>query len=298
LILNNQWMQNSRYKSRKSWRSTIQNLSSVVLNRLFPHAQPAYVDALTNDRAHQQLGEAGISDTALRLAHFVAQIAAETDGLRIAEENGNYSAARLREIFPRHFTADEAEKYAHKPEAILNRAYADRMGNGSEESGDGWRYRGRGGNQLTGRENYRRAGGHIGIDLETDPYIAAAPNYILSIALWEWSNCDLNTWADRDDVLAVSRGINCGSPTSSIKPNGLNARRAWLTKVKAALAMAPVVAENATTPQPVAFASPENDEAPMQQDTVPVAVWAASGFRSPATISAPRKSPDRGAIRR
>lgn len=85
-------------------------------------------------------------------------------------ENLNYSASGLRATFPKYFTAAQAEKYARKPEAIANRAYANRMGNGDEESGDGWRYRGRGFVQITGRDNYRKYG------VDGDPLAVLEPS--------------------------------------------------------------------------------------------------------------------------
>ena len=109
---------------------------------------------------------------------FLAQAAHECGEFTIVEENGNYSAERLLEIFPvtdpgtayRRFTPGQAKAYAHKPKAILSRAYASKdLGNGSEASGDGWRYRGRGPFQTTGKDNYRRMGERLGVDLVANP---------------------------------------------------------------------------------------------------------------------------------
>ena len=93
-------------------------------------------------------------DTPLRLAHFLAQVLHESGLLRIVEENLNYSAEGLLRVFPRYFTPAQAQRYARQPQAIANRVYGGRLGNGDEASGDGWRFRGRGLIQLTGRDNY------------------------------------------------------------------------------------------------------------------------------------------------
>lgn len=94
-------------------------------------------------------------NTALILAHFLAQVNHESNDMRVIEEKLNYSANRLLQVFPKYFkTVEEANKYAYKPEKIANRVYANRMGNRDEASGDGWRYRGRGPIQLTGKNNY------------------------------------------------------------------------------------------------------------------------------------------------
>jgi len=94
-------------------------------------------------------------NTPLRLAHFLSQVNHESGDMKYIEENLNYSAKRLLQVFPKYFkTLEEAKKYEYKPEKIANKIYANRMGNGDEASGDGWRYRGRGPIQLTGKNNY------------------------------------------------------------------------------------------------------------------------------------------------
>ena len=104
-------------------------------------------------------------DTPLRKAHFLAQVAHESGGLKYSAENLNYSAQGLRSVFGKYFkTNDIAALYARKPEKIANRVYADRMGNGNEASGDGWKFRGRGLIQLTGKDNYQQFARDYGID--------------------------------------------------------------------------------------------------------------------------------------
>ena len=202
------------------------------MRELFPHALDGYVQAVT--QGGRILDQYGVTSP-LRLAHFLAQCAAETGGFTITEEDGDYSAARLLEVFPNHFTPAQARAYAGKPAQILARAYASRMGNGGELTRDGWTYRGRGMIQLTGRENYARRSAIAGIDLVKDPGKAADCFVSLKIALQEWIDLGLNEWADHGAtaaaVLACSRGINCGSPTSGITPNGLDQRRDWFAKI-------------------------------------------------------------------
>ena len=143
-----------------------------------------------------------------RRAHFIAQVAHESSGLKRFIENLNYSAVRIGQVWPR--LAPRAQDLAHNPEALANAAYCDRMGNGDEKSGDGWRYRGRGLIQLTGRTNYRERGVSLGLDLSANPSQAADPDKATLIALDYWRSRGCNDAADRDDVEAVTRLINGG----------------------------------------------------------------------------------------
>jgi putative chitinase len=208
------------------------------LRSLFPRAKEGYISALTNNA--RLLTEHGL-DQPLPLCHFLAQAAAETGDFTIVEESGNYSVQRLREIFPRHFTPGEARAYAHKPQAVLNRAYANRMGNGSEASGDGWRYRGRSILQTTGKDNYRAMANHVGVDLVAQPDLLATDCTLgLKCALIEWSALDLGGVATRlgpthEAVLAIARGINVGNVNSSVIPNGLAYRKSAFLQVWRAL---------------------------------------------------------------
>jgi putative chitinase len=150
-------------------------------------------------------------DTPLRLSHFLAQIAYETNGFSVVTENLNFSGPRLLQIFPRRFK-DEAEAmtFDKQPERIANRIYANRIGNGDEASGDGWRYRGRGFIGLTGRANYRALGETIGVDIEADPDQVFDPEVSLAIAAAFWSSRGMNARADTDDIRVVTRAFNGG----------------------------------------------------------------------------------------
>lgn len=169
--------------------------------------------------------------TPLRIAHFLATVWHESSGLTRLTENLNYSAQGLRRTFARYFpTVTLANQYARKPQAIANRVYANRMGNGNEASGDGWRYRGRGLIQLTGRANYAayQQSGFCNGDLLSHPeWLAQYPGALKS-AMWFWWKSGCNALADRDDATAVCRRVNGGT-------NGLDDRKAWLVRWKGAI---------------------------------------------------------------
>jgi len=156
-------------------------------------------------------------DTARRAACFIATLYVESGGFHRLEENLNYSAQRLAEVWPRLFKApaqakpnDLALKIAHKPQEIANLVYANRMGNGSEESGDGWKFRGRGFIQLTGRGNYRHYALLLGLPLEQNPDLAAKPEIAAKIAAEFWVRNDLNAAADALDLRTIRKKVNGG----------------------------------------------------------------------------------------
>ena len=165
--------------------------------------------------------------TAARTAGFLAQVAVESSELRATSENLNYSASGLLKTFPRYFNAATAQSYARNPQKIANRVYANRMGNGSEASGDGWRFRGRGLIMLTGKDNYQRYAdsGYCNGDLMGHPeWLSAYPGALKS-AMWYWLKHGLNAIADRCDVTAMTRAVNGGL-------NGLSDRRKYYERAK------------------------------------------------------------------
>ena len=166
-------------------------------------------------------------NTFLRRAHFTAQVAYESDGFRRFVENLNYSAERIAVIWPR--LAPRAHELARKPRELGNAAYANRMGNGDEASGDGFTYAGRGLIQLTGKDNYREAGQALDIDLLSHPERAAEPMDAARIALWFWAKRGCNKPADLDDISGVTRLINGGL-------HGLAERTALTQRAKAIFA--------------------------------------------------------------
>jgi putative chitinase len=174
-------------------------------------------------------------DTPSRMAAFAAQLAHESGQLQRWTENLNYRWERLRQVFPTYFTSDaQARAFDRKPERIANRVYAGRMGNGSEASGDGWRYRGRGPIQLTGRDNYRACGSAIGVDLVGDPDLLSTPGPGCLAAAWFWARNGLNALADAGDFVTITRRINGGL-------NGLAERREFWEQAKMAFGV-PVAA--------------------------------------------------------
>ena len=173
--------------------------------------------------------------TRRRAVHFLAQIGHESAGLSRTEENLNYTAQRLREIWPARFTPEQAASYARQPERIANRVYAKRMGNGQESSGDGWRYRGRSPIQLTGKDNYARMAELTGLPLVDMPALAIEVEEGALVAAAWWQANGLNVLADSGDILAVSRRVNLGTTKTNAKPHGLQDRIDRTRRAAAAL---------------------------------------------------------------
>jgi putative chitinase len=150
--------------------------------------------------------------TVNRRAAFIAQCAHESGSFCHVSENLNYKAEGLTKIFHKYFPdLDHATPYAHNPEKIANKVYASRMGNGDEHSGDGYKFRGRGFIQLTGRDNYTKCGHAIGVDLVDNPDYLLSPKGALQSAIWFWNANNLNTLADSDDILHITKKINGGT---------------------------------------------------------------------------------------
>ena len=153
-------------------------------------------------------------NTPARCAAFIAQCAHESGNFKFLKENLNYRAASLRKVFPKYFPDDAlAEQYASKPnkqEAIANRIYANRMGNGDEASGDGFRYLGRGLIQLTGKNNYTLFAASIDTPLEEIPEYLQTFEGAVQSACWFWDQNNLNKEADAKDIKTMTRKINGG----------------------------------------------------------------------------------------
>jgi len=162
--------------------------------------------------------------SALRTAHFMAQIEHES-GLKPISENLNYSASGLLQVFPNYFNSKLAGDYQRKPMNIANKVYANRMGNGDENSGDGWKYRGRGFIQITGKENYFRLANDTDIDCFNNPDLLLDEANAMISALWFWNLKKLNIYADEDDISTITKRINGGL-------NGLEHRKELLIKYK------------------------------------------------------------------
>jgi putative chitinase len=147
-----------------------------------------------------------------RVAAFIAQCAHESGGFKFLKENLNYKAESLLKVFPKYFkTLDEANKYAKKPEKIANKIYGNRMGNGDEASGDGFRYCGRGLIQLTGKENYSWFAASLEMPVEDVPEYLQTFEGAVQSACWFWETNNLNGLADKGDIINLTKKINGGT---------------------------------------------------------------------------------------
>lgn len=182
-----------------------------LLKQVCPYTKEAvlakYVDPLNEIGEHFDL-----FTNPKRMAAFIAQVSHESGGFNFTKEGLNYSAKALMKTWPRRFpTLDIANQYARNPQKIANKVYANRMGNGPESSGDGYRYRGRGLIQLTGKENYTKFANSIGKSLsETITYMETAEGAVASAA-WFWDMNKLNVYADKGDFIGLTRRINGGT---------------------------------------------------------------------------------------
>jgi putative chitinase len=202
-------------------------ITPLRLAQLAPHIAPAVADELAG-ALETAMPRFGITDILPR-AHFLAQAAHESQGFTRFSENLHYSnPARIAAVWPR--LAGRAADLVGKPEALANAAYGGKGGNGDEASGDGWRYRGRGLFQLTGRHNYTLAGEALGFDLARNPDPVAEPELAALTALWFWQQRGCTAAALQDDVEAVTRIIN--GPMRE----GLTLRRALTEQAKGMLA--------------------------------------------------------------
>jgi len=203
-------------------------LTASQLKEIMPAATTANINKYLSS-LNEKMPEFEIN-TVLRVCHFIAQIGHESGNFKYSSENLNYGAAGLRATFGKYFPTDElANEYERNPEKIANRVYASRMGNGDEESGDGWKFRGRGLIQLTGFDNYTSCGAGLDIDLVNDPEpLAQNPTAAVQGSGWYWQSRKLNVLADQDDVKEITKRINGGE-------NGLADRESILERAKAVL---------------------------------------------------------------
>jgi putative chitinase len=184
-------------------------LTTAQFSKLFPNCKdPAgWVDAM-----NEVFPKYGI-DTPKRIASFVAQCGHESGGWRVFSENLNYSAKSLDAVFGKYFVraGRNAEDYARQPEKIANVVYANRMDNGDADSGDGWKYRGRGPIQLTGKANYSAFAADMDVDVIDNPDLVSEDKEVaLMSAIWFWNKNKLNQYADSDDIKTMTKRINGG----------------------------------------------------------------------------------------
>ena len=167
------------------------------------------IDASWLDLLNAAMDKYGI-DTPQRQACFIAQLQVESQNFHRLSENLNYSAAGLLATFPKHFDEGSATDYAHEPQKIANRVYANRYGNGDEASGDGWNYRGRGLIDNTFKDNYIALGHALNMPLETDPDMLLQPSNAAMAAGQFWHDHNCNEAADNMDIAGLRKEINGG----------------------------------------------------------------------------------------
>lgn len=197
------------------------------LAKIFPSAAAADLNEICKP-LNDAMTEFNIT-TPARQAMFIAQCAHESAHFKRVTENLFYRAETLLKVFPKYYkTLTEATAHAKKPELIANRVYSNRMGNGDAASGDGYRFRGRGIIQLTGKSNYVECSKGLNVDLlKTPEYLETAVGACRSAA-WFWEHNELNNYADRGDILGCTKRINGGT-------NGLAERTALYAKAKSVL---------------------------------------------------------------
>lgn len=182
------------------------NITSDALSKVMPRAPRAWLDALISSLPKSTI------DTPNEIASFVAQVAHESSEFTRLQEDLSYSAKRIMEVWPKRFpTLRDAEPYARRPEMLANRVYSDRMGNGDNQSGDGWNFKGRGPIMITGRDNYTRCGKHCGVDLLSQPELLLMPEVGIQSALWFWLVKRLDELDDDKDVRLETGRINGGA---------------------------------------------------------------------------------------
>lgn len=161
-------------------------------------------------------------NTPLRVNHFLSQVCHESCDFIALKENMNYSAEGLNKVFPKRFPTIQSAKHLHRqPEKIANSIYSNRMGNGDEKSGDGWRYIGRGIIHITGRSNYMECSNALFGDnrlIMTPELICDDKDVCIKTACWFWDKHNLNSYADKDDIISITKKINGGT-------NGLDDRK-------------------------------------------------------------------------
>ena len=164
-------------------------------------------------------------NTPLRLAHFLAQCAHESEGFKTVRENLNFKPDRIMQVWPNRFPDLLSTKgYAFNPEALANKVYAGRLGNGTEKSGDGWKFRGRGYIMTTLKNNYKAFSVFVNDPLIMDNPDLVATKYPLKSAAFFWMTNQLNKLADTNDLKGITKKVNGGY-------HGLEYRRAWFNKI-------------------------------------------------------------------
>lgn len=203
-------------------------ISIELLEKICPKTKSSILESYV-EPLNKYCKQYDITTTKNRLAAFLAQVAHESAGFNITTENLNYSSSGLRTIFGKYFPTEElANEYARQPEKIANKVYANRMGNSDESSGDGWKYRGRGLIQLTGKHNYELYSNRMKMKVD-EAIVHLGTSYgAVSSAVWFWDFNNLNRYCDNDDFIGLTKRINGGT-------NGLSDRIQYYERALAAL---------------------------------------------------------------
>lgn len=184
------------------------NITAALLSKIYPQNKntTALAESLNKVLVKYEI------NTVNRVAGFLAQCGHESNGFTVLRENLNYSAEGLVKIFKKYFpTLEAAQPYARQPEKIANRVYASRLGNGPETSGEGWKFRGRGAIQLTGKDNYSRFAASINKTLDETVTYCETLEGALESACWFWKTNGLNKFCDADDIIGMSKRVNGGT---------------------------------------------------------------------------------------
>jgi putative chitinase len=217
-------------------------LTFPVLNRLWPHAPHSLVEGMV-DTSATVFEKYGLT-TKAEVIDFLAQVSVECGAGTATEENLNYTAERLCEVWPSRFKSiGAAGPFAHNPKALADNVYGGRMGN-RPDSDDGWDFRGRGTIQITGREMYEKVGVAMGLDLISNPDLVNDPKHFLEAGAAFWRMSGLNAYADRGDFRGETLRINGGT-------TGLDQRQAWRARWQAEASQLEIADEHASSPAPV-----------------------------------------------
>ena len=239
-------------------------LFPAVLRKLWPNGNqhiPGLLDGIIA-AAPTVFPKYGLTTLQL-VAHAMAQFSEESGAGLEMVENDNFTEAQLLKLWPSHFTGSMAERLQHNPRMICDVAYGGRMGNAPPPSDDGYNYRGRGLSQCTGKEGYQKLAVKTGIDVLSNPDLLSAPQTALECGVADFVLCGCLPFAERDDVVGVTKALNGGL-------NGLAMREQWLAKWKAALAAPAAQVQPATAPAPVTAQPAPVPAAPTAAEPTPI----------------------------
>jgi putative chitinase len=197
----------------------------------FQAANKLTPDGIIGPRTAEVMMKAYGIESLVNFAHFAGQLKVESQNFEFSRENMNYRAAVILRTFNTsriiRFSKEDAQRMQYKPQLIANRAYANRMGNGDELSGDGWRYRGSGPSQITGKAAIQAYFKSVGLPVWTDPNVICQPEHYFNSAVWFWNENKIWKYCqttNEECIIKTSKKLNLGSATSPTRPNGLAER--------------------------------------------------------------------------